>query len=378
MQGVRNPQHDPELNLALLAHVRQMAARFEAERGRKPVFMEVCGSHTMALARSGLKLGLLDSVGLISGPGCPVCVTDQSDIDAMIGLAETEGGGAGGGSRILCTFGDMMRVPGSRGTLQDARIRGRDIRVVYSPSDAVTIAAEHPGREVVFLGIGFETTIPVLGAAVLEAERRGVPNFSLWLTAKRVEPILRHLVGLQEVLLDGFLLPGHVSVITGSGHFEFLPAEFGLPGVISGFEPFELIRGIHRLLETALDGEPRIINDHPSVVTRHGNRTAMQVMEEVFEPCSTDWRGIGAIPASGMTLRPQYAHRDARRKFAVAQEPAKPTGCRCGEVIRGIRKPSGCPLFGKVCTPYHPVGPCMVSSEGSCSAEYHYMREAEE
>lgn len=368
MRGNRNPLHDPELNRSLLEIVRKMARRYAAENGRKPVFMEVCGSHTMALARSGLKKSLMDCVDLISGPGCPVCVTDQSDIDSMIGLAE-------GSDRILCTFGDMMRVPGSRGTLQEAKAQGRDIRVVYGPSDAVAVAAGNPGKEVIFLGIGFETTIPVLGAAVMEAERLGLPNFSLWLSAKLVEPILRHLLELQEVVLDGFLLPGHVSVVTGSGHFAFLPEEFGLSGVISGFEPFELIRGIHRLLELSLAGKAEIVNDHPSVVTLQGNAHAQRIMDRCFEPSAADWRGIGNIPASGMALREEYAHRDARRKFAVKREQAKPTGCRCGEVIRGVLKPAGCPLFGSACTPYRPVGPCMVSSEGSCSAEYQYMRE---
>ncbi|WP_438444743.1 hydrogenase formation protein HypD [Gorillibacterium sp. sgz5001074] len=368
MRDNRNALHDPGLNRALLERVLRMAAAFREQYGRKPVFMEVCGSHTMALARSGLKLALKEAVTLVSGPGCPVCVTDQSAIDAMIGLAEED-------NRILCTFGDMMRVPGSRGTLQDAKARGRDIRVVYAPLDAVDLAIRYPEREVVFLGIGFETTIPVLGAALLEADRLRLPNFSLWLSGKLVEPILRHLLELREVALDGFLLPGHVSVITGSAHFAFLPEEFGLSGVISGFEPLELVRGIHRLLELAVSGRKEIVNDHPSAVTVIGNVTAQRLMDRLFQPAAEEWRGIGTIAASGLAIREEYGYLDAKRKFQVRTSPAKPTGCRCGEVIRGVLEPSGCPLFGKACTPVNPVGPCMVSGEGSCAAEYHYMRE---
>jgi hydrogenase expression/formation protein HypD len=368
MRDNRNSLHDPGLNRALLERVRRMAQLFREQYGRKPVFMEVCGSHTMALARSGLKLSLKDTVTLISGPGCPVCVTDQSAIDSMIELAEGEG-------RILCTFGDMMRVPGSRGTLQEAKARGRDIRVVYSPMDAVDLAIRNPDREVIFLGIGFETTIPVLGAALLEAERLKLPHFSMWLSGKQVEPILRHLLALREVALDGFLLPGHVAVITGSAHFAFLPEEFGLPGVISGFEPLELVRGIHRLLELALAQRNEIVNDYPSAVTVMGNVTAQRITDKLFRPAPEVWRGIGTIPDSGLAIRSEYAHLDARVKYRITPEPPKPTGCRCGEVIRGVLQPSGCPMFGIVCTPFHPVGPCMVSGEGTCAAEYHYMRE---
>lgn len=368
MEENRKALHDPGLNQALLERVREMALEFRERFGRKPVFMEVCGSHTMALARSGLKTGLKDTVTLVSGPGCPVCVTDQSAIDSMISLAEEEG-------RILCTFGDMMRVPGSRGTLQDAKARGRDIRVVYAPMEAVELALRHPEREVVFLGIGFETTLPVLGAALWEAERLQLPNFSMWLSGKLVEPILRHLLELREVALDGFLLPGHVAVITGSEHFAFLPMEFGLPGVISGFEPVELVRGIHALMDMALSGRKGIVNDYPSAVGKWGNLHALRIMEQLFEPAAEAWRGIGTIPDSGLAIREEYARMDAKRKFRVAQPPGKPTGCRCGEVIRGVLQPSGCPLFGRVCTPFQPVGPCMVSGEGSCAAEYHYMRE---
>jgi hydrogenase expression/formation protein HypD len=368
MQGKQNPLHDPKLSQALLQAVRELSGEFQQKHGRKPVFMEVCGSHTMALARSGLKKSLLDHVKLISGPGCPVCVTDQADIDAMIRAAEDE-------SRIICTFGDMMRVPGSKGTLLQAKSRGKDVRVVYSPQDAVELAVRNPDRDVIFLGIGFETTIPVLGAALLVAERREVRNFSMWVSAKQVEPVLRHLLKLREVELDGFLLPGHVAIVVGSSHFDFLADEYGLPGVISGFEPVELVRGIYRLLELALTGQARVVNDHPSAVTAAGNITAQHIVETFFEPSDEAWRGIGSIPASGLAIREAYRSYDARRRFPPDKAAVRPTGCRCGEVIRGVLEPSACSLFGKACTPHKPVGPCMVSAEGSCAAEYAYFRE---
>lgn len=368
MRGILTFPPDPDWNQALLERVIDLAGQFESLYGRKPVFMEVCGSHTMALARSGLKKRLKNIVTLISGPGCPVCVTDQQVIDSMIALAEGE-------YRVLCTFGDMMRVPGSQKTLQQAKAEGRDIRVVYSPVDAVELARRTPDKEVIFLGIGFETTIPVLGAALKEADEQRIGNFSMRISAKLVEPILRHLIRLGEVVLDGFLLPGHVSIIVGSDHFAFLADEYGMPGVISGFEPFEMVRGIHRLLELAVARKPAVLNDHPGVVTREGNAAAKRIMNAYFEPCGEVWRGIGPIPNSGLSIRPEYGHLDAGRRFPGKPVRTKPTGCRCGEVIRGVIQPADCGLFGKTCSPHHPVGPCMVSAEGSCAAEYHYIRE---
>ncbi len=357
------------LHEGLLKGILSLADTFAAKYGRQPVFMEVCGSHTMALAKSGLRKSLQDHVRLLSGPGCPVCVTDQADIDAMIAAAR-------GDNRTVCTFGDMMRVPGSSGTLLAARAEGMDVRVVYGPMDAVELAAAQPGREVIFLGIGFETTLPVLGAALMEAEKRGLANFSMRVSAKRVEPVLRHLLELKEVQLDGFLLPGHVAMVTGSQVFSFLADEYGLPGVISGFEPLELAGGIHRLLKLAAEGKAAIHNDYASVVTTGGNPAALAVMDRYFQPCEALWRGIGPIADSGMSIRPEFAGLDAAERFPVPPGQApKPTGCRCGDVIRGLIPPSRCGLFGRSCTPYQPVGPCMVSAEGACAAEYAYSRE---
>jgi hydrogenase expression/formation protein HypD len=283
---------------------------------------------------------------------------------------------ARGDNRTVCTFGDMMRVPGSSGTLLAARAEGMDVRVVYGPMDALELAAAQPGREIIFLGIGFETTLPVLGAALMEAEKRGLANFSMRVSAKRVEPVLRHLLELKEVQLDGFLLPGHVAMVTGSQAFSFLADEYGLPGVISGFESLEMAGGIHRLLELAAEGKAAIHNDYASVVTTSGNPAALAVMDRYFQPCEALWRGIGPIADSGMSIRPEFARLDAAERFPVPLAPApKPTGCRCGDVIRGLIPPSRCGLFGRSCTPYQPVGPCMVSAEGACAAEYAYSRE---
>ncbi|CAM3897526.1 hydrogenase formation protein HypD [Mesobacillus zeae] len=368
MQELLKQSSNPEILKPLLQAVKEKAAEFISLYGRKPAFMEVCGSHTMALAKSGVKQALREDVSLISGPGCPVCVTDQHSIDSMIALAEGDG-------RIICTFGDMMKVPGSRQSLMDAKINGKDIRVVYSPVDSIRIAEENPGKEVIFLGIGFETTIPILAILVEEAYKKGLGNFSIWMTTKLVEPILRHLLNCGDVMLDGFLLPGHVSIVLGEEAYSFLPEEYNIGGVISGFEPAELLSGIYKLLDIAITKDTRIINDHPSVVTKSGNVVAKQLMEKYFSLCDEAWRGIGSIPSSGLSIRREFDQFDAKKKFKVDPGEPKKTKCRCGEVIRGLINPTDCVLFGKACNPMKPVGPCMVSAEGSCAAYYQYMRE---
>ncbi|WP_197035586.1 hydrogenase formation protein HypD [Paenibacillus sp. UNC451MF] len=360
--------HSPELSQALLREVFTLADAFTTRYNRKPVFMEVCGSHTMALARTGLKTRLKDHVTLVSGPGCPVCVTDQKSIDSMIALAEGE-------NRIICTFGDMMRVPGSRKTLMDAKTEGKDIRVVYSPTDAIGIAERNPEREVIFLGIGFETTIPILAVVLKEADERKLSNFSMWVTTKLIEPIMRHLLDSDEVKLDGFLLPGHVSMVLGAEQFQYLPREYGIAGVISGFEPVQLVGGIYRLLELALNEKADIVNELASIVSDQGNKVTQRLMETYFTPCTEEWRGIGSIPDSGLAIRKQYRHLDAKLKFDVPNIEVRATKCRCGEVIRGLISPPQCRLFGAACTPLQPVGPCMVSTEGTCAAYYAYTRE---
>lgn len=360
---------NPEICRPLAEAVKEKAREFFRIHGRKPAFMEVCGSHTMALARSGVKQAIADEVNLISGPGCPVCVTDQKSIDAMIALAD-------GDDRIICTFGDMMRVPGSKQTLLSAKTEGKDIRVLYSPIDAIKIAEKHPDKEIVFLGVGFETTIPILSLLVGEAASKGLENFTVWMTTKLVEPILRHLLDLGEIQLDGFLLPGHVSIVLGEDSYSYLAEEYKISGVITGFEPAELLSGIYKLINLAIDNEAKIVNDHRAIVTKKGNLRAQEWMDTYFTLCDEAWRGIGIIPGSGLDLKQEFVKYDAKKRFKINTGEPRKTKCRCGEVIRGLISPNDCSLFGKACKPLNPIGPCMVSAEGSCSAHYQYMRES--
>lgn len=368
MLEILNESSNPELSRKLLAKVMNLANLYKDKYGRLPAIMEVCGSHTMALARTGIKKSLKNHVKLISGPGCPVCVTDQKSIDAMIQLAEGE-------NRIICTFGDMIRVPGTKRSLMEAKTEGREIRVVYSPVDAVEIAKKHSDKEVVFLGIGFETTIPVLTVALKMADDEGITNFSMWLTTKLVEPIIRHLLESEVVKIDGFLLPGHVSIVLGKNSYQYLVDEYQIPGVISGFESVEMLSSIYKLLQLHLQEKAEIINDHRTIVTDKGNQVAQKLMETYLTLSDEAWRGIGIIKNSGLDLREEYAHLNAKKRFNMTVGEPRKTACRCGEIIRGIITPEECPLFNKACTPLHPIGPCMVSSEGTCAAHYQYMRE---
>lgn len=351
-----------------LEAVIQLAEQYKKEKGRIPVLMEVCGSHTMAFAKTGIKTRLKDHVRLIAGPGCPVCVTDQKSIDTMIELSRDN-------NRILCTFGDMVRVPGSKFSLMEAKTEGKDIRVVYSPLDSIKIAEENPEKEVIFLGIGFETTIPILVATIQEAEKKGLTNYTIWMTTKLVEPILRTLLNGKEINIDGFLLPGHVSVVTGKNSFDFLVKEYGISGVITGFEPVELLRAIYKLLQQLLSGKNEIINDYKYMVKNDGNIVAKKLMEKYLDYHDEAWRGIGVIQNSGFILKPEYAIFDAKKKFHVSVEEPRKTKCRCGEIIQGVITPEECILFSKGCTPLFPIGPCMVSAEGTCAAHYQYMKE---
>lgn len=359
---------DPVLTRESVEAVIDLAKRFKEEKGRIPVFMEVCGSHTMALAKTGIKARLKDYVQLIAGPGCPVCVTDQKSIDAMIQLSEEP-------NTILCTFGDMMRVPGSKSTLMKAKTEGKDIRVVYSPLDSVHIAEENPDKEVIFLGIGFETTIPILALTVREAARKDLNNYSIWMATKLVEPVLRALLSSEEVKLDGFLLPGHVSVVLGKQSYRYLADEFTISGVITGFESVELLSGIYKLLVLQLEKRVKIINDYTYVVRDKGNVVAQSLLEEYLEAHDEVWRGMGTISNSGLVLKEQYAQFDAKKKFNILVGEPRVTKCRCGEIVRGLITPEECVLFNKSCTPTHPIGPCMVSTEGTCAAHYQFMRE---
>ncbi len=328
--------------------------------------MEVCGTHTVAIFRHGLRELLPEQVSLVSGPGCPVCVTANRDIDWAIALARQPG-------VILATFGDMLKVPGSFSSLQQARAEGGEVRIVYSTLDALQIAEANPGKSVVFFGVGFETTAPTIACSILEAERLGLGNYHVFSVHKVMPPPMRALVASEEIRIDGFLCPGHVSTIIGSEPYEFIARDFGIPCVITGFEPVDILQGIDMLLTMHSDGRPEVAIQYSRVVRPEGNPEARKQLYRVFEPADAEWRGLGAIPGSGLAIREEYARFDATKSFDVDPGPTREhRGCRCGEVLRGVMKPPECPLYGRVCTPEDPVGPCMVSSEGTCSSWYQF------
>jgi len=333
--------------------------------------MEICGTHTVSLFRSGVKSLLPSAVRLISGPGCPVCVTSAGYLDAACALARRD-------DVVVCTYGDMVRVPGRSGSLELARGHGADVQVVYSARDAVKTARERPDRSVVFLAVGFETTAPATAAAALEADRAGLENFFLLPGHKRVIPAIEALLADGEVPIDGFLCPGHVSVIIGAGAYEPIAAERAKPCVVAGFEPVNMLEGIAALARQVAAGEARVENVYGVAVTDEGNPVARRMIDEVFEPAPAVWRAMGTIPASGLELRPPYRRYDARERFGIELgDDYEPPGCLCGQVIQGKVAPAACPLFGSQCTPISPVGPCMVSSEGTCAAWYKYGRTGE-
>jgi hydrogenase expression/formation protein HypD len=356
---------DPSLARRLLNQIRgEIASHPEVRPVR---LMEFCGGHTHAIFRFGLRQMLAGDVEMHSGPGCPVCVTATRDLDVAMAMAEV------GPEVILTTFGDMVRVPGSHSTLQDIRAAGADVRIVYSPLDALDIARTNPDREVIFLGVGFETTAPGVAAALLQAEREGTPNFSVLSLHKLTPPAMRAILDAGEVALDGIIGPGHVSAVIGSEAWAFLPAEYRIPCAVSGFEPLDMLSAVASLVHAKVTGVPGVFNTYARSVRAEGNVVAQQMLDQAFEVGPSAWRGFGVIPESGLGLRPSLAHRDATHRFPVSvADVAEPKGCRCGEVLRGVIAPTACALFGRVCTPRNPVGPCMVSAEGSCAAYYKY------
>lgn len=323
-------------------------------------FMEVCGTHTMAIGHWGIRRLLPDNIRLISGPGCPVCVTPISVIDELIKLPEV----------TIATFGDLLRVPGTSETLEHARGRGAKIVTVYSPLDALEIAEK---EEVIFVGIGFETTIPGVAYTILEASRKKITTFSVLPALKLVPPALDALLSDPETEIHGLILPGHVSVITGTDAYEFIPQKYQIGGVVAGFEPLDILLGIKKLLENR--EQPQIINEYSRVVTATGNQKAQSIISELFAVADGLWRGLGWIPASALSIREEYSRFDAQKKYGLQMEDiADNPGCSCGDVLKGKIIPLECPLFAQTCLPENPVGPCMVSSEGSCAAYYKYER----
>lgn len=355
---------------ARLDAARQAIAELAARIGRRVQLMEVCGTHTVSIFRSGLRVLLPANVRLVSGPGCPVCVTAQRHIDAAIELA-------GEANVTLATYGDMLRVPGRLGSLEQLRAAGASVHVVSSARGALQLARQLSDRTVVFLGVGFETTAPATAATVLEAERDGIENFLVLVSHKLVVPAMRALLEAGDVPLDGFLCPGHVSVIIGARAYESIVADFRRPCVVAGFEPPQILTGIEHLLRQISERRAALENVYPAVVSESGNPIAQELLRRVFVVSHTPWRELGVIPRSGLDFAPAYRRFDAALHFGLAPGADHDhPDCRCGLVIQGRLDPPECPLFGRECTPLRPVGPCMVSSEGTCAAWFRYARTA--
>lgn len=330
--------------------------------------MEICGGQTHSIVRYGIDQMLPDAVTLLHGPGCPVCVTPSGIIDAAIAIARRP-------AVILCSFGDMLRVPGDSGSLLAAKARGADIRMVYCPLDALKIAREHPDREVVFFAIGFETTAPATAMAVLQAEREHLANFSLLVSHVLVPPAIEALLSDPDNTVQGFLAAGHVCTVMGHWEYEPIALRHRIPIVVTGFEPLDLLQGLYACILQLEQGRAEVENQYRRCVSRDGNRTAQDILGQVFVVQAQRWRGLGELPGSGLGLAPRYAQYDALRRFGdIAVPPEVPTECISGEILRGLKKPCDCPAFGGRCTPERPLGATMVSTEGACAAYYRYRR----
>ena len=362
---------NPAAAKAIASNIRELAKQIPEKKTVK--IMEVCGSHTMAIARHALRDLLPANIDLTSGPGCPVCVTDSGYIDAALKLAATK-------NVVIATFGDMLRVPGGRTpegprSLTTARAEGAEIKVCYSPAMAIEAAEANTEKEVVFLAIGFETTAAPIAATLDEALNRKIRNFSLLTAFKLVPPALEALSSDPELKVDAFLCPAHVSAIIGANAYEPFVETHHKPCVIAGFEPLDILFGVEKILEQLVEGKAFVDNQYARVVKPEGNTVARKIIERYFEPADAVWRGIGEIPASGMAMRPEFSDFDAEKKLGVEIKAGKPDPrCRCGDVLKGKIKPDQCHMFGKTCDPTHPVGPCMVSSEGACAAFFKYAR----
>ena len=346
---------DPKLARGLIETIHRLAPEHAT-------LMEVCGTHTVAIARNGIRDLMPEGLRLASGPGCPVCVTCNRDIDTVIALARIP-------NVTITTFGDMTRVPGSTSSLLAEQAAGRSVEIVYSPLDALAFAKAHPER----VGVGFETTTPLVAMAIKRAKAMGLSNFTVFAAHKNMPGALELLVGDPTLELDALILPGHVSTIIGAEPYRFLAEKYGIPGVITGFEPVDVLQGIAMLVRQLHEGRAEIEIAYARGVMPEGNPVALAAIDEVFETCTATWRGLGDIPGSGYRIRDEFANFDAVRRFEPDVEPTRdPKGCRCGDVLRARIAPNECPLFRTVCTPENPVGPCMVSSEGSCAAYYRY------
>ncbi len=353
---------DPELARLQLQAIHQVTENLVGTM----TLMEVCGTHTMAIYQHGIRALLPEQIRLVSGPGCPVCVTPVNYVDRAVALARRP-------NTIITTFGDMVRVPGSTSSLLHEQAKGAAIKIVYSPLDAVAFAEKNPEKDIVFLGVGFETTAPTVAAAVLSANSKGLDNFYILCSHKTMPGPMAALAGDPELQVDGYLCPAHVSAIIGANAYQPLVDAYHVPCVVTGFEPLDVLQGVLMLARQVVAGEARVETQYRRVVKPTGNQKAQQLLNLVFEPADARWRGIGDIPNSGLQLRGEFARFDATTQLPVAVEAAsEQKGCLCGEILKGKVRPADCPLFRTVCTPEDPVGACMVSSEGTCAAEYKY------
>ncbi|MDG3084579.1 hydrogenase formation protein HypD [Vibrio hannami] len=357
---------DPELAKTLVRKIEEVLAEIPQEK--KPLqIMEVCGGHTHTLFKFGIVQLISDSLEFVHGPGCPVCVLPKSRLDECISIADQP-------DTILCTFGDAMRVPGSNGSLLDARARGCDVRIVYSPMDALLLAEKHPDKQVVFFALGFETTMPATAMTLLEAKRKQIPNFRIFCQHITIMPTLEALLDQDDVRIDGFLLPGHLSMVIGKNPYQPLATKYHKPSVITGFEPLDMLQALLMVITQIRDAKCEIENQYSRVVSDHGNPNALNAVSEVFEVKEeSEWRGLGVINESGVKLTELFSEYDAELFFDTKKSDSKdPEGSRCGEILAGRCKPTDCPLFGTSCKPETAIGALMVSSEGACAAYYNY------
>ncbi|CAN2041292.1 putative hydrogenase expression/formation protein MJ0993 [Candidatus Magnetomoraceae bacterium gMMP-15] len=351
---------DPKLSKKLINKIKEISLK-------KIRLMEVCGTHTMSIFKNGIQALLPENISLISGPGCPVCVTSQNEIDAFIELAKID-------NVILASFGDLIKVPGTSSSLQKERSMGRDIRIVYSTFDCLEIAIKNPKKKVVFLAVGFETTAPTIAASVIAAKHKEINNYFIFSAHKLMPPVMEHLLKTKNFNIDGFILPGHVSVITGIKAFLPLIEKYHIPSVAAGFEPTDILQAILMLVKQIESGDISLENAYTRAVKYEGNKKAQKIMNNVFQVIDTSWRGIGNISKSGLKIRDKFESYDAKKIFDITLSDSNPPdkGCLCGQILRGLKTPPECKLYKKVCTPLNPVGPCMVSSEGTCSTYYRY------
>lgn len=346
--------------------VKDMLKKIESMVQDEIVIMEVCGTHTMSIFKSGIRDLLPSSIKLVSGPGCPVCVTSQGYIDTAIELSKNE-------DYIITTFGDMLKVPGNKSSLQKEKALGRDIRMVYSPLDAVKIAKENPHKEIIFLGVGFETTAPTIALSIDMAHRQDIKNYSILQSIKTMPNTMKQLVLDEGLKIDGFLCPGHVSTVIGAKPYEFLATEFKIPAVVGGFESGDIVMALYTLIEMIINNNNEVKNTYERLVKYEGNDKALSIIYDVFQSCDSVWRGLGKIEETGLKLKEKYDLFDSEKKLNIKMVEDKPLkGCMCGEILKGKKNPFECKLFSKTCNPVNPIGACMVSEEGTCAAYYKY------